>query len=119
MKGGGLTRWNAIAICEASKTSWRMGNLRTKGRFGEPFKGPIIPFGAMVVCHPTSPKDQAMIINFGKKVLPGIFLGYELVAGKFWKGDILMADLEDLEKLEASDIYPLRIIAKEVLTSQK
>ena len=25
-------------------------------------------------------------INFGKKVLPGIFLGYELIAGGIWKG---------------------------------
>ena len=25
MKNGGLTLWNAIAICETSKTSWQMG----------------------------------------------------------------------------------------------
>ena len=31
----------------------------------------------------------------------------------------MIADLEDLEKLDASDIYPRRIKAKEVLTSQK
>ena len=49
--------------------------------FREPFKGPIIPFGAMVEYHPTSPKDQARIHQFGKKVLSGIFLGHELIAG--------------------------------------
>ena len=27
---------------------------------------------------------------------------YELIAGGFWKGDILIADLEDLELLDAS-----------------
>ena len=47
-------------------------------------------------------------------VLPGIFLGYELIAGENWKGDVLIADLEDLEKLDASEIYPPRINAKEV-----
>ena len=65
--------------------------------------------------NPTSPKDQWRIHQFGKKVLPGIFLGYELIAGGIWKGDILIADLEDLEKLDASDIYSRRVNAKEVL----
>ena len=52
-------------------------------------------------------------------MLPGIFLGYEAVAERFWKGDILIADLEDLEKLDASEIHPRRINAKEVWISQK
>ena len=73
----------------------------------------------MVEYHPSSPKDQATLHQFGKKVIPGIFLGYELIAGGIWKGDILIADLEDLEKLDASDIYPQRINAKEVLIRQK
>ena len=30
MKGDGLILWNAIAICEMSKTSWQMGKLRVK-----------------------------------------------------------------------------------------
>ena len=30
MKFGGPIPWNAIAICETSKTSWQMGKLRTK-----------------------------------------------------------------------------------------
>ena len=40
-------------------------------------------------------------------------------AGGFWKGDILISDLEDLGKLDASEIHPLRINAKEVLIPQK
>ena len=54
-------------------------------RFEEPFKGPIIPFGAIVESHPSSPKDQMRIHQFDKKVLPGIFLGYELITGEFGK----------------------------------
>ena len=69
--------------------------------------------------QPTSPKEQARVHLFGKKVLPGIFLGHELVAGGIWKGDILIADLEDFETLDASDSYPRRINAKEVLIRQK
>ena len=48
--------------------------------FGEPFKGPMKPFGAVVQHHPSTPKDQAIIHEFGKKVLPAIFPGYDLIA---------------------------------------
>ena len=69
------------------------GKTPYERQFGEPFEGPIIPFQAMVEYHPSSPKDQANIHHFGKKVLPGIFL--------------------------TSDIFHRRMKAKEVLISQK
>ena len=50
-------------------------------RFGQPFKGPIIPFGSLVEYHPITAKDQSRIHQFGKKVLPGLFFGYALYAG--------------------------------------
>ena len=62
--------------------------------------------------------NQTRIHQIGKKVSPDIFLGYEMIAGRIWKGDILIADLEDLEKLDASEIYQQRLIAKEVRISQ-
>ena len=73
--------------------------------FGQPFKGPIIPFGSLVEYYPISAKDQSRIHQFGKKVLPGLFLGYALYAGGIWKGDVLIADLEELETMDASEIY--------------
>ena len=76
------------------------GKLPYERRFGEPLKGPIMPFGAMIDYHPSSPKDLARIHQFGKKILPGIFLGYDLIAGGIWKGDILIANLEEMEKLD-------------------
>ena len=49
---------------------------------------------------------QTRIHQFGKKVLPGLFLGYALYAGRgIWKGDVLIADLEELEKKDAAEIY--------------
>ena len=55
-------------------------------RFGEPCKGAVIPFGAMVECCLISSRDQSRLHQCGKKVLPGIFLGYELIArGAFGK----------------------------------
>ena len=81
MKGDGLILWNAIAVCEMSKTYWQRGKLRMKDDFGEPFKGQKNLFGAMVEYYPTSTRDQSRFHQFGRKVLPGICLGYALIAG--------------------------------------
>ena len=90
------------------------GKTTFERRFGKPFKGPIIPFGSLVEYHPISAKDQSRIHQFGKKVLPGLFLGYALYAEGIWKGDVLVADLE-LETMDASEIYSKRLNAKEVI----
>ena len=63
------------------------GKTPHERRFEQPFEGPIIPFGSLVEYHPISAKDQSRIYQFGKKVLPGLFLGYALYAGGIWKGD--------------------------------
>ena len=87
------------------------GKTPTERHFGQPFKGPIIPFGSLVEYHPITAKDQSRIHQFGKKVLPGLFLGYALYAGGIWKGDVLIADLEELETMDASEIYSERLNA--------
>ena len=89
MKNGGQIPWNAKPICETFKISCLMGKTPYERRFGKPFRGPVIPFGSLV----------------GKKVLPGLFLGYALYAGGIWKCDVLVADLEELETMDASEIY--------------
>ena len=60
---------------------------------GQPFEGPVIPFGSLVDHHHFTAKDQSGIHQFGKKVLPGLFIGYALYAGGIWKGDVLVADV--------------------------
>ena len=86
-----------------------------KDVLGNHLKGLIIPFGSLVEYHPVTAKDQSRIHQFGKKVLPGLFLGYALYAGEIWKGDVLIADLEELETMDASEIYSKRLNAKEVI----
>ena len=61
------------------------GKTPHERRFGQPFTGPIIPFCSLVEYYPISAKDQSRIHQFGKKVLPGLFLGYALYAGEFGK----------------------------------
>ena len=95
------------------------GKTPSERRFGEPFEGPIIPFGSLVECYPITAKDQSRIHQFGKKVLPGLVLGYALYAGGIWKGDIVVADIEELETMDASQFYSKRLNAKEVIFPQK
>ena len=59
----------------------------------------------MVEYRPISAKDQVRLHQFCKKILPGIFLGYALVAGRIWNGDIIVADIEELGKLDSLEIH--------------
>ena len=96
------------------------GKTPHERRFGKPFKESIIPFDSLVEYYPKSAKDQSRIHQFGKKVLPGLFLGYALYAGGLWKGDILVvADIEELETMDTSEIYSERLDAKEVYTKNE
>ena len=94
---------------------WSDGKTPYDRRFGQPFKGPIIPFGSLVEYHPITAKDQSKIHQIGEKVLPGLFLGYALYVVRIWKGDVLVADLEELETMDASEIYSKRLDAKGVI----
>ena len=91
------------------------GKTPYERRFGEPFKGPIFPFGSLVEYYPISAKNRSRIHQFGKKVLPGLFLGCALSAGGIWKGGILVADIEELQTMDASEICSKRLNAKEVI----
>ena len=95
------------------------GKTPFERRFGKPFTGPIIPFGSLVEYHSFTAKDQSRIHQFGKKILPGLFLGYALYSGGIWKGDVLVADREELETMDASEIYSIRLNAKELIFSQR
>ena len=114
MKGGSLTLltlWNAIAICETSKTSCPTGRRHVKDD------------------SENQSKDQQFLLEqwlniillhqkIWQESITRNLLGYELIAGGIWKGDVLIADLEDLEKLDASDFSPRRVNAKEVFIDQ-
>ena len=58
------------------------GKTPYQRRFGMPFNGPVIPFGAMVEYNPISAKDQSRLQQFGAKVLPGVFLDYAYIRGE-------------------------------------
>ena len=118
MKVGGQILWKCYTYLRNVTDLLSDGMTPHERRFGQPFKGPIVPFGSLVEYYPISAKDQSTIHQFGKKVLPGLFLGYALYAGReggIWKGDILVADIGELEMMDASEIYSKRLNAKEVI----
>ena len=81
-------------------------------------KGPITPFGAMVEYHPMSIRDKSRLHQIGKKVLPGIILGYALIAE--WNLERRHSDCGHRrigEHGRIRDLSRRRIIAKEVLIS--
>ena len=57
------------------------GKTPCERRSGQPFQGPIIPFGSLVDYYPISAKDQSRIKQFGKKVLPGFVPRIRIVRG--------------------------------------
>ena len=110
---GGQIPWNAIPVCETFKISCLIGELQTRGVLGYHLKDRSL--GSLDEYYPNSAKDQSRIHKFGKKVLPELFLGYALYAEGIWKGDMFVADIEELETTDASEIYSKRLITKEVI----
>ena len=104
-KIGGRIPWNATVTCEIFRTDCLIGQHHTKGDFGVPFEGPRLFHFSLVENHTISTKDQSRIHQFGKELLPGIFLRYVFYAEGIWKGDVLVVDLEELKEMDASEIH--------------
>ena len=83
-----------------------------KHRFGMPFEGPIIPFGSMVEYHPFFCQRLVATASVREESLTRNILRYVLYSGRIWKGDIMVADFEELEKMSASEIHARRLNAK-------
>ena len=119
MKSGGQIPGNAIAICEMSKTSWKTGNLKMNEDLGNHSKDHLYHlahFGYL----PNSERDKARIHQFGEKKDYQESLQDMLWSrGWIWEEDILIADIEELGKLDASEKNPRRLNAKEVLITPK
>ena len=104
MKVGGQIPGNVLHICEMLQISYLMGKARMRDVLSNHLKDGLFQFGSKVEHYIRTAKDQSRIHQFGKKVLPGLFLGYALYAGGIWKGDILVADIKELETMDASEI---------------
>ena len=112
----GIEWWADSVECDCNlrKTQDILSDWKTpyERRFGMPFTGPVTPFGATVEYHPISAKDQS-------RSLARYISRLCIVRGRIWKGDIIVADIEELEDMDASEIHGKRLNAKEVLTPMR
>ena len=76
-----------------------------------------IPWNAIAICVMTKTSWQTGNLKTNEDL--GIFLGHALFAGGVREEDILIVEIEELEKLDASKTYPRRLNSKEVMTTPK
>ena len=85
MKVGGQIPVNITPICETSQIYYLMGRRPMKDVLGNHSKDRLFHLVHWLSITLYLQKDQSRIHQFGKKVLPGLFLGYALYAGEFGK----------------------------------
>ena len=103
MKNGGRIPWNVTAICKTFKITCLMGRHLMKD-VSEYHFWPGYSVWSNGRNHPISAQDLSRLHQFGPKALPRCFFGCVLYAG-VWKGDILVADIEELEEMDASEVH--------------
>ena len=83
------------------------GKTPSERRFGEPFCDARIPFVSMIEYRQISAKENARLHQLVKKKSPHRHLRWQCV-GCGWrisKGDICVADVEELKILDASEVH--------------
>ena len=118
MKIGGQIPWNVVSICETFKISCLMGKLHTKDVLENHPKDRSFRLVHWLSITLFLRKTSQESINVERQSYLD-FLGYALYAGEIWNGDIMVADIEELETMDASELHARRLNAKEVLTPMR
>ena len=80
------------------------------------FRGPVIPFGAKVAYKPINSKCEARLHQHDAKMHLAIFMGQHLNAGGGGTGDLLVADLDDIQNCDSiSHIHMKRFKSPEAV----
>ena len=88
----------------------REGSSPWSLRFGEKFKGPLVPFG-LRIDYWIGPKNKAKSsLRFEPTSNPGIFLGYAVQSNFAWRKEFMVLPLKDVMESDFSaEIQPLRV----------
>ena len=119
MKVGGQIVWNVTPICETFKIYFLMDGRPMKDVLGNHLKDRSFRLVHWLSITLSLRRTSQESINLEKNVLPGLLFGYALYAGGIWKGDILVADLEELETMDASEVYSKRLKKKVIFPKEK
>ena len=105
MKIGGQIPWNVTAICETSQISYLMGRRPKEDVLGNHLKDllfhPVHWLSITLSLRRTSQES----INLERKSYLVCSSDTLCTRGGIWKGDVRIADLEELETMDASEIY--------------
>ena len=115
--------WNAIATCGTFKISCLMGKLHTKGALENSLKDQsfrLVHWLSITLSVRKTSQESINLERSGKKSYLDCYLdtfGTRVEFGRV--GDIMVAHLEELETMNASEIYSKRLNAKEVIFHQE
>ena len=119
MKIRGQILWNVTPICETSQSYYLIGRRPTRDVLGNHLKDLLFHLVHWLSITLLLRRTSQESINL-EKSLTWIVPLIRIVRGVgIWKGDILVADVEELETMNASEIYSERLNAKEVIFSKK
>ena len=104
MKKGWLVLWNVFCYLQNVQDLLAEGKTPYERRFGEPFKGPIIPFGVMVEFHRFLQKTSQDSTNLVRKCYQECSSDARWLREEFG-GDVMVADIEELGNLDSSEIH--------------
>ena len=115
MKVGGQILWNVKPICETSQIYYLMGRRPMIDVLGNHLKDRLFLLvhwlSIILLLRRTSQKS----INLESKSYLDCSSDTLCTRSEIWKGDVLVADLEELETIDASEIYSKRLNATEVI----
>ena len=118
MKDGGLILWNATAIYEMFKTSWQMGKHLNNGVSENHLMARSFRLAQWLNIIPSLRRTS----QGSTKMVRKFYLEYSsdmLCSRRIWKGDLLVADTEELENLDASERHARRLYSKKSMNVKK
>ena len=115
MKVGGQILWNVTPICETSQICCLMGRRPMKDVLGSHLKDLLFHLVHWLSITLLLRRISQESINLERKFYLDCSSDTLCTRGRIWKDDVLIADLEELETMDASEIYSKRLNAKEVI----
>ena len=118
MKVGGQIPWNAFPICETFKISCLMGNTirETLGNHLKDRSFRLVHWLSITLLLRRASQES---INLERKSYLDCSSEMHCTQDRIWKGDVLLADLEELENMDESEICSKRLNAKEVIFTKE
>ena len=92
------------------------GKTSCERRFGQPLKGPIIPFGSLIIIFLQLRRTSQESINLERKSYLDCSLDTLCTPGEFGRVTYWLQTFKELEQMDASELHARRLNAKEVST---